>query len=482
MSQIKQAMTANTDPTADAPSATRWQRAEGYVLHIETAHAVETRHLVGSGSVVIGRAADLVVDDPGVSRQHARLGWDDEGVWIKDLDSKHGTFLEDLKLDHKHAYRPRPYQRMFIGSAELYYSPRYQAARSDDPIQRDKERNKYLQNLSPAMQELYRDIDKAAKTSIPIVLRGETGVGKRVLSERVHIRSARSAGPFLSINSAAMPGQLLESELFGHVKGAFYGAYHDKLGLLEKAHNGTFFLDEIGDLSLESQAKILKAIDEGTIRPVGGNVEKKINVRFIAATNRDLEKLVQQGLFRMDLYHRLGAHFVIPPLRERKSELLHLAEGFGRNFAERSNIRPVPTLSADAQEWLLSFDWPGNVRQLQLIVELMITFSDSAPQLTRQHIADALRRSSAQVGSMPSETKNGESAESPSKSFRVSPPDQSGPLQCTIGELERLLVLEAIQRANGNISKAAVILGCSRSAFYVKMEKFEIQKPDRNGT
>jgi len=216
---------------------------------------------------------------------------------------------------------------------------------------------------APAMQELFADIEKFAPTPMPVLILGESGTGKELVARALHVCSSRADGPFVSENCAAIPETLLESVLFGHVKGAFTGAIKDHPGHFVTAHGGTLFLDEIGDMPLSMQAKILRALQEGEVRPVGGNRARKVDVRIVAATNRDLQAMVAAGKFRQDLFYRLNVlRVVVPPLRERGDDVVLLA----RHFLARAGAhRPAPPrLSPAAEAVLRRGRWPGNVRQL----------------------------------------------------------------------------------------------------------------------
>jgi len=222
---------------------------------------------------------------------------------------------------------------------------------------------------SPVILEKLEIIDKVAKTDSSVLLLGESGVGKELFAEQIHLRSKRRGNPFVRVNCAAIPEGLLESELFGHVKGAFTSAVATRKGRFENADNGTIFLDEIGDLPLSLQAKILRVIQERKFEKVGSDTTVKINVRIIAATNKDIEKLAQNGSFRQDLYYRLNVFPVfIPPLRERPEDVIELADFFLKNFMQETK-KQFNGFTKDAVDAMLSYQWPGNVRELQNCVE-----------------------------------------------------------------------------------------------------------------
>ena len=229
-----------------------------------------------------------------------------------------------------------------------------------------------------SMQRIRELIAKAARTAITVSVRGETGTGKELVAQAIHAQSGQANGPFVALNMAAIPRELLESELFGHEKGAFTGAVSRRVGRFEEAHGGTLFLDEIADLELSLQAKLLRVLQERAITPVGSNRPVAFNARLVVATHRDLAAEVQAGRFRQDLYYRLlGLPLEMPPLRERGQDILLLAESFVRQFSQANSL-PVRPLSAAVQQQLLSYAYPGNVRELKAVVELAAVLAEGS--------------------------------------------------------------------------------------------------------
>jgi transcriptional regulator with PAS, ATPase and Fis domain len=230
-----------------------------------------------------------------------------------------------------------------------------------------------LVGQSAALRSLDQDISLAARSDAKVLITGESGVGKEVAARLIHQRSARAHAPMLTLNCAGVPESLLESELFGHVRGSFTGAVRDKSGLFEAANTGTVFLDEIGEMTLRMQASLLRFLENGEIQRVGADrMPTRVNVRVICATNRDLTEQIAQGTFREDLYYRLNViHLRIPPLRERKDDLPELIEYFLRFFSERHRL-PMPNILINAQQAMLSYAWPGNIRQVKNVVERMV--------------------------------------------------------------------------------------------------------------
>ncbi len=308
-----------------------------------------------------------------------------------------------------------------------------------------------------AMAALYRLVDRIAPSNINVLLLGETGVGKEVLSSELHRRSKRAKGPFLRLNCAALNESLLESELFGHVKGAFTSAIKDKEGLLESAQGGTVFLDEVGEMPASTQAKLLRVLEERKTTRVGALQPTPIDVRFIFATNRDLEAEVARGAFRSDLYFRVnGISLLIPPLRERVAEIEPLARQFLSAAAEREG-RPVPTLCADAIATLQAWPWPGNIRELKNVIDRALLLAGEetlhAEALVGLGPVPAAPRRDAEEGGAPVSNLRDEREAA-----------------------EKRAVLEALDKTDGNQTKAAELLGVSRRTLVTRLQQYGLTK------
>jgi DNA-binding NtrC family response regulator len=301
---------------------------------------------------------------------------------------------------------------------------------------------------SPVMQAVLSTITRVAETDVTVLVHGESGTGKELIARAIHRRSPRASGPFVAINCAALPEQLLESELFGHAKGAFTDARASRPGLFARAHGGTIFLDEIGDMPMSMQSKLLRVLEDRKIRPVGSDAEIPTDVRVVAATNRDLEAEVAAGRFREDLYFRIQViEIPLPPLRVRSGDILLLAHEFLRRATERAG-RPMLAVSPAAAKRLSAYDWPGNVRELQNCIERAFALCDGktleeADLPERVRAVDSLRAG-----------------------FAVD--DSSGlvPLE----EIERRYILHAMRTLDGNKRVAAQVLGLDRSTLYRKLE------------
>jgi DNA-binding NtrC family response regulator len=322
---------------------------------------------------------------------------------------------------------------------------------------------------SPATKNMLRLILKVAPTSHTVLILGESGTGKELVAREIHKHSPRHDQPFLAVNCASLTETLLESELFGHEKGAFTDAYQQKKGLFERAHRSTLFLDEIGDTSLALQAKILRALQEREILRVGGVEPIKVDVRIIAATNRNLEQMLKEGRFREDLYYRLKViPIVCPPLRERREDLETLSSHFMRRAALTSG-RKLKGISSEALEALQSYSWPGNVRQLEWAIERAVLLgeneevelNDLPPEVLELIPAVSLQPVAAGA------------AAAPAREAGLEPVIPEGSWE----EHEKAKILEALQRTNWNITRAAQLLGMTFRTLQYRLEKFGIKKP-----
>jgi DNA-binding NtrC family response regulator len=302
---------------------------------------------------------------------------------------------------------------------------------------------------SPEMEKLYRIVAKAANSTHPVLILGESGTGKELIARSIHFSGPFCGKPFIPVDCGSLVPTLIETELFGHVKGAFTGAQHAKDGLLTIAEGGTVFLDEVGELPIDLQAKLLRAIQEREIRPVGSTKHIPINVRILAATNRDLEEAVAQGTFRRDLYFRLNVLSLrIPSLRERRQDIPILASHFLERLSR--GAEQERTLSDDALKAMLAYDWPGNVRELENCLERACAFT-SGPMI---HLGDLPREISQLQGSASKASGNGDN--------KIVP----------MLELERQTILNAIAQLNGDKLQAARLLGIGKTTLYRKLKEY----------
>jgi DNA-binding NtrC family response regulator len=359
----------------------------------------------------------------------------------------------------------RPGQRRqadleFLEILAQSFGPFLHAVEHQEQLRRDNERlrarageSNTLVGNSPAIQEVVAKIAKVAPTDLNVLITGETGTGKELAARMVHNCSRRRSNPLIVVNCAAIPRELFESELFGYEKGAFTGAQRSTAGLLSRAHGGTLFLDEIGDLSLENQARILRAIEYGTFRPVGGNRERRVDIRVVAATNRHIPAAIEDGEFRTDLFHRLnGFEISLPPLRERRSDIPLLAEHFFTMNRDQAK-RPLSGFASEALEALQEYNWPGNVRQLRHTVQRAIAIARDE-EIRSDDLG--LAQQEAPAGSM----------------------DDEPPLP--LKEVERNHLQQVLALHNGNVREAARALGIARSTLYKKITEYDLaQQPAR---
>jgi two-component system response regulator HydG len=303
---------------------------------------------------------------------------------------------------------------------------------------------------SPAMRKVADLIERVSDSDASVLIHGETGTGKELVARAVHNKSKRREGPFVAINCAAVPHSLLESELFGHARGAFTDAKATRVGLFQQANGGTLFLDEIGELPIDVQPKLLRALQERKVRPVGDNREVPYDARIVAATNRDLENEVREKRFREDLFYRINVvKLEVPPLRSRGSDTLHLAHHFLKQFAERSG-KPTLELSERAAERLMAYEWPGNVRELENCIEHAVALA-RFDQVTVEDLPEKLRGYLA-------------------GSFVATANDPTEIV--TMEELEKRYLLRVFTLVGNNKSRAAEVLGIDRRTMYRKLERY----------
>jgi DNA-binding NtrC family response regulator len=313
---------------------------------------------------------------------------------------------------------------------------------------------------SQPMQGLFDLMRKVAQRDINVLVRGESGTGKELVARAIHFASPRKNGPFVPVDSVAIPDTLLESELFGYVKGAFTGASRDSKGKIRSANGGTIFLDEIGDMPIELQAKLLRVLQERVVTPIGSTSGEQVDVRVIAATHVDLETAVKEGRFREDLYFRLNVITIrIPPLRDRREDIPILVRHFINRSKPASNGTGSLRVSNDAMDALKSYGWPGNVRELENAVEHAMVLVDGK-EILIEHLPESIRgRSEYEKASSVSDAE-----------FVL--PDQGVKLD----SLEKDLILQALERTEGNQTRAAMLLGISRPTLIYRMEKYGIGK------
>lgn len=323
----------------------------------------------------------------------------------------------------------------------------------DNRLLRSQLRKKYsydnVVGNSEAMIEVYKTIDKVKDSKATVLILGETGTGKELVARAIHYNSARSEKPFLPVNCAALTESLLESELFGYVKGAFTGAVKDKQGVFETADGGTVFLDEIGDISPRLQQVLLRVLENGEIQPVGSTTRKKVDVRVVAATNRNLEELMRSSAFRADLYYRLNVISIrLPSLAERKEDIAALASHFLRKYSAENN-KPITGITKEALRMLEAYDWPGNVRELENVIE-RATLLEITSEITPESLPEKVRTS------------------------LDSPPAVFDEDLKTLEEVGKAYIIKVLEKTGGNKAKASDILGINRTSLWRMIQRLKI--------
>lgn len=315
---------------------------------------------------------------------------------------------------------------------------------------------------SSAIAEVYSVIDRVADSPTTVLVTGESGTGKELVARALHNSSSRRERPFIKVNCAAIPRDLIESEFFGHERGAFTGAVASKPGRFELASGGTLFLDEIGSIPLETQVKLLRALQEGEFERVGGIRTLKVEVRLVAATNSDLKKQTEEGSFREDLFYRLNVVGVrLPALRERVSDIPLLVDHFVQKYNERLG-KSLVGVSAEAQAILSAYGWPGNVRELENVLERAVLFADG-DRIFTEHLPSELTQKSSPAGA---------SSDAPTKAEEVGLKEQ---VRAAVNQLERQLIFRALEQMNGNVTHTARVLKLSRKGLQLKMKELGLR-------
>ena len=441
--------------------------AVGRILLVMENDALTRYGLPWAESVRIGREeeCEIVLSDPKASRLHARLHVGDV-LEIEDMGSRNGTRVQNEALEPNQRKRIRTGDSIQIGNAILIVQGARRADRHAAPTEDADEAG--IVRRDPAMREVYELVQRVAAGNINVLIVGETGVGKEVIAEAIHRQSgARSKGPYVRINCAAVTEQLFESELFGHERGSFTGALRTKPGLLEEADKGTVLLDEIGELPLTVQAKLLRVLETREVTRVGGLKPKPIDVRFVAATNRNLRDEVARGRFREDLFFRLtGIAVSVPPLRERVTEVEPLVRTFVASISSALE-RIAPRVSEGAMQMLKAYAWPGNIRELRNAVECAVLRCDGSsiePKDLPAEIAHRTMSSSSLKTAGPSTIPV---PTDPEVLARLNPQQQA--------ERERIVL--ALAACNGNQTRAAEYLGMPRRTLVAKLAAYDVPRP-----
>jgi DNA-binding NtrC family response regulator len=403
---------------------------------------------VEPGPVLLGQSPSCAIrlTDREVSRRHVAFDVEGQRLRITDQESTNGTFVEGVAIVDAFLSGG---ERVRVGVSALSVERR---ERADAPSRPRRSHFGRFLGQSPELQRLYPLVERLAKSEVPIVIEGETGTGKEVLAEAIHEHSRRSDGPYVVLDCTTLPPTLVESELFGHERGAFTGAMQQRRGVFEQAHGGTLFIDEIGDLELGLQPKLLRALERSEVRRIGGTQQIKVDVRVIAATRRDLDRAVQEGTFRDDLFHRLAVgRIALPPLRKRQGDVLLLAKHFWKELGAEA---PLPAHLFARWE---HYAWPGNVRELRNAVARQLAMGNlepsddgAEPGATMVDDEDALLRSEAAI----------------TRILRERLPFPVARLQL-LEELQKAYVERALAEHDGSVDRAARALGIGRRYFHI---------------
>jgi DNA-binding NtrC family response regulator len=482
------------------------REANGFEALVYVRQSCTVHDLPATGTWRVGRGPDndIRLDEPSVSRHHLLLHLG-ATLEIEDLGSANGTLLfpvdqegnsdeatrrgeSNERLHGRERRAVAPGDLVRIGIALLVIQTR-RPARVDSPSRLPSlapRSDGPAVLLDPEMKRAYDIAQRAAQSGVSVLITGETGSGKEIFADTIHRRSNRKNRAFLRLNCAALPESLLESELFGHERGAFTGANVAKAGLLESTDQGTVFLDEVGEMPLTTQAKLLRVLEERSILRVGATKPRPIDVRFIWATNRDLRAEARAGRFRNDLYYRIaGVEFKIPPLRQRRIEIEPLARHFLTEFCNRSGL-PVPELSPGAIAALNDYSWPGNVRELKNVLERAPFLCDSGP-ITSLHIpsdepdldAGLLRADEMEATDVVGPARQ-QTAPAPTNRSSVAPFHDPGLGFARIDHnAERQRIQRALDQCAGNQTRAAVVLGLSRRTLVNRLGQLSLPRPKK---
>ena len=416
---------------------------------------------------------DLVLQDETVSRNHCRIFVEGDQYLIQDLDSTNGTFVNRVRI--REAFL-RPDVVITLGKTEIRFQPFDERVRI---IPAETDRYGEIIGRDRKMREIYAILEKIAPTDATVVIEGETGTGKDVVARTIHQFSKREGGPFMVFDCGAVPENLIESERFGHEKGSFTGAHQTRQGVFEMANGGTVFLDELGELQLDLQPKLLRVLEQREVKRIGGTRPIKVDVRIVAATNRNLEEEVRAGRFREDLFYRLTVvRLVLPPLRERREDVRLLARHFlenGHFNKDRDGHRRVTQFAPGVLDRLAQSDWPGNVRELHNVIERAVSFAEG----DTVELAD-LPEHIAWPRGAPRELDSETDVSIPLPDFRAT--ELEGKFKDAkerwVASFERDYIAGLLRKNNGNISHAAREAEIDRKYFRKLMKKYGITAQD----
>ena len=422
---------------------------------------------IGKSKAYVGRSKvnDLVMADKSISGTHFEIAVEEGGYLLRDLGSTNGVTADGLRL--KEAYL-KPGCSFSAGNSKFTFEP------SDDVVEialSDQDRFGDILGRSVVMREIFATLEKVAPSDLTVLVQGETGTGKERVASSVHMTSRRKRRPFVVLDCSSIPRDLMESTVFGHEKGSFTGAINQHKGAFEQANGGTIFMDEIGELDINLQPKLLRVLENRELKRVGGDKTIRVDVRVIAATNRDLRKMVADGQFREDLYFRLSViQIVLPPLRDRQDDIDLLSSFFLDEFRSRHPDGKRFKLAEDAQQLMHSHAWPGNVRELKNVMERAVSLADGE-QITRRDLH--LTGSPRPLPTASQRADDGGSGGSYAIDTSLAYKDAK---QDVLDGFERAYMAELIENHKGNISQAARAAGLTRYHLRELLKKHDLVK------
>ncbi|MBK6919051.1 MAG: sigma 54-interacting transcriptional regulator [Deltaproteobacteria bacterium] len=452
--------------------------SRGYRLLVIGENQHTAHRLPRTGDVSLGRSdsADIQMPDPLMSRVHAVLHVG-ANLAISDLGSSNGTLVRGSRIPANERVPISVGDTIEVGSTVVIVQPEF--ARGVPPaLERAEGADRTFTGPDDPMDRIYKLARRIAGSNINVLLLGETGVGKEVMARTLHSFSPRASKPFLGLNCASLSETLFESELFGYEKGAFTGAQQNKPGLIETADGGTVFLDELGEMPLSTQAKLLRVIEERQVMRVGSLRAREVDVRFIAATNQNLEKEIELGNFREDLFYRLnGISLVIPPLRERAGEIQGLARSFIAEACKQAGFGSQPVLSRDSVEWMMKHSWPGNIRELRNAVNRAVLLATGGVIQPEHMRTEAY---SPRGGRGSGRIHDGRVEPAAPVAAVAAAPIAAVPAVSDPDEEERQRIMAALAACGGNQTRAAKILGIARRTLTSKLGKLGLPRPRKD--
>jgi transcriptional regulator with PAS, ATPase and Fis domain len=435
-----------TQVLEDLPAFSR-QTQGGIFLAIAGPDRGESVQMRPGRNIYFGSSpeCEMTLTDKTVSRRHLMAAWEGEQVVLRDQGSTNGTFVQGSRFKEIAIGFGAEFK---LGRTVIKYLPEEEIV---DPEPIDQSAFGHLIGGDTKMRQLFKLMQDVAVTEATVLIEGETGTGKELIASGIHYQSRRHDKLFVAQNCAALPENLLESELFGHKKGSFTSADADKKGLFEIADGGTLFLDEVGEMPLSLQAKLLRTLQEGTIRPVGSTSEKQVDVRILCATNRDLAAEVEKGAFRQDLFYRLMVFPIrLPPLRERREDIPLLAEHFLARYVQEYR-RHIAGLAQEALDALANYAWPGNIRELENEIQRLVIQAEPGAWIDVSDLSPQIRKVEGTLS-------------------RIAP--KKGTLKEMMDQVERWLITEALRDNDNNKTRTAQILGITREGLHKKLSKW----------